>query len=126
MKMKKSERLREIEAALCCISTVPARAATAKLLLQGEEALGVVWDPEEEPLPERLHSGPLSNGGVWIGSLSGPELLKGEKGTESLAAEAVRRYNAWWGLLKTARSCRDATERIMEIIVILTGGKSHG
>jgi hypothetical protein len=63
------------------------------------EAAGVVWDPEEEPLPERLsfasrlqadevgnlRPGLLIEGGVW-----------GDRDQEIRTyAEAVRRWNAW-------------------------------
>ena len=59
------------------------------------EAAGVVWDPEEEPLPERLEiEGSRIMWGVWTAAKITP---RGGAPVDPfrIAAEAVRRWNAW-------------------------------
>lgn len=71
--------------------------------VEAAEAACVVWDPEEEPLPEKI--------GVAEGSVSGRVELLPDGGTglwpnlvsrAAAYAEAVRRYNAWPELEKLA------------------------
>jgi hypothetical protein len=60
--------------------------------VEAAEAAGVVWDPEEEPLPEKVSINNI--GVVCLGSTPITLAFKRWK------TEAVRRYNAWPALEK--------------------------
>lgn len=75
----------------------------ARLRRDGAEAAGVVWDPEEPELPEKIY---LSDAGFARATAPGVEyrLWEVKQGDvpgylrvdrQAIAAEAVRRYNAW-------------------------------
>jgi hypothetical protein len=71
----------------------------ATQIVELAEAAGVVWDPEEPELPERLR---LTEGCWYIDSVDGPDdcrMVAEVDGTSrravAIAAEAVRRYNLW-------------------------------
>lgn len=69
---------------------------------EAAEAAGVVWDPEEGPLCQRLV---VDAHGTWVAvhaEVSGVALCSSRLLTPAEAAEAVRRYNAWPELEKLA------------------------
>jgi hypothetical protein len=70
---------------------------------RGAEAAGVVWDPEEEPLPEKVEIY-LRDGWLVIGPARGP--MPGE-GQRAIALEAQRRFNAWPELEKLAEPLKE-------------------
>lgn len=69
--------------------------------VEAAEAAGVVWDPEDEPLPEWLRVSEITN---QEGCLRPHLAIDGFAGLirsdfmVSYYAEAVRRYNAWHDL----------------------------
>lgn len=94
--MKKSDYLRErtkkwIDAGWdgSSMYVIPSAAQRALADVEAAEAAGKVWDPEEEPLPERVttHGGHLV---VGVGLTGGFRRL-----TIREVDEAVRRWNAW-------------------------------
>lgn len=93
--MKKSEyraaRLRVHEREPWIVS----KAARVQKDVEAAEAAGVVWDPEEEPLPEKLEA--VYNV-QWLLMVPLPPAPCGPCKrflSEAEAQEAVRRYNAW-------------------------------
>lgn len=85
------------------------------------EAAGVVWDPEEEPLPVALY-----NLEGWIGVKEGVnfrELTWEERG------EVVRRWNAWPELRRLLVtwsgevSSVELDERLLREMFAILGGK---
>lgn len=95
------------------------------------EAAGVVWDPEDEPLPDKLVYGPIAEGLNFRPALAPVEPRRGWSSREQELrgyAEAVRRYNAWPELEKLAvgdfgddRRPRHWSDRLRDI---LRGGAS--
>jgi len=81
--------------------TEPDMATLVNRDIWAAEAAGVVWDPEEEPLPERLfisysgggtHAVPVDGQRIWVFSAArgvADELR------QRCFLEAVRRWNAW-------------------------------
>lgn len=67
--------------------------------VRAAEAAGVVWDPEAEPLPEKLYKADLGRGRARV-------LADGDNGytarelTHREADEVKRRYEAWPELLR--------------------------
>lgn len=71
--------------------------------VEAAEDAGVVWDPEEEPLPERLIAVPAPAGAFVMVPLPQRHIGPEERFPSMIeAAEAVRRYNAWPELEKLA------------------------
>lgn len=77
------------------------------------EAAGVVWEPEEEPLPEKLEkvgrivlaggAAPYFDAEMQIATaIRLPEDKKNSDWHEAVLREMVRRYNAWPGLERLA------------------------
>lgn len=75
------------------------------------EAAGVTWEPEEEPLPERLEmrAGAIHDPEAGCPWVADPRMnYLGQKDTtkpaERVLAEMVRRYNAWPELERLAET----------------------
>lgn len=78
--------------------------------VEAAEAAGVVWDPEEEPLPERLIAVPAPAGAFVMVPLPQRHIGPEERfPSMTEATEAVRRYNAWPELWALCQRVRDRT-----------------
>lgn len=88
------------------------------------EAAGVVWDPEEEPLPERLtvfsdraigmQYGPEGSGWVKAGYVYPDH--------EHVAREAVRRWNVWGEIRRLVESALWPPSTIKNALLAILDG----
>lgn len=103
--MKKSEFLEARRSHWA--AQMPASDSRARVDVEAAEAAGVVWDPEEPELPERLKifdDGSIA--AVWSDGVESivTQTCTGRKRTAR--QEAVRRYNLWPELLRKAGHAR--------------------
>lgn len=109
---------------------------TATAIVNAMEAKGQVWDPEEEPLPERLAITPNES---YIGEFPDQDVttwrfffllrhLDVHPDTLAVAREAVRRWNAWPKLREAIRLTLKveplpllARSRLYDLLAILDG-----
>lgn len=97
--MKRSERLAQLAASLegHVRLSKDYQEMAARLLQEEETAFGLKWDPEEEPLPEKLIFRPgtaVLNAAAQLGNKRLLIAYHHREG-ERVLAETVRRYNAW-------------------------------
>jgi hypothetical protein len=85
--------------------------------VQAAEAAGVVWDPEEEPLPERLHlecdiafePGSVPAAYAMLQAVFTQSFPRQGERACKILREAVRRWNAWPELRRLAQLLRRDT-----------------
>lgn len=109
--MKRSERLAHLRASLqkhCPVLIDRAVETISEQLLREEEAaFGLKWDPEEEPLPERLTVYRLGNKTFEVRAKINP--YNSAPLTLPQAEEVVRRYHAFPGLKQLALTVKSYT-----------------